>query len=131
MRKFVREFKEFIATGNMLELAVAVILGGAVKSVIDAFTKDVVMQIVAGVGGAKNFDALHFTIGKTEVIYGTVITQIINLVIVGFVLFVMIKAYNAMKHRLNPPQPEAPVVPAGPSEIELLTEIRDALKARP
>ena len=127
MRKFVKEFKEFIATGNMLELAVAVILGGAVKTVLDAFTKDVVMQLVAAVGGTRNFDTLHFTIGKTPITYGTVISQIINLVIVGFVLFVMVKAYMAMKHRLNPPQPPAP---AGPTEIELLTEIRDALKSR-
>ena len=130
MKKFFSEFKEFIATGNMLELAVAVILGAAVKAVIDAFTKDVIMQIVAAVGSTKNFDTLHFTIGDTPVTYGTVITQFINLVIVGFVLFLMIKAYNAMKHRLNPPEPAAPAAPAGPSEIELLTEIRDALKSR-
>ena len=130
MKKFVKEFKEFIATGNMLELAVAVILGGAVKAVIDAFTKDFVMQIVAAVGGAKNFDALHFTIGKTSVVYGTTVTQFINLVIVGFVLFLMIRAYNTMKHRLNPPKPAEPAAPAGPSEVELLTEIRDALKSR-
>ena len=130
MRKFFKEFKEFIATGNMLELAVAVILGVAVKSAIDAFTKDFVMQLVAAIGGTKNFDALHFTIGSTPIIYGTTITQIINLVIVGFVLFLMIKAYNTMKQRLNPPQPDAPAAPAGPTEIELLTEIRDALKSR-
>ena len=50
--------------------------------------------------------------------------------IVGFVLFLMIKAYNTMKHRLNPPKPAEPAAPAGPSEVELLTEIRDALKSR-
>ncbi len=130
MKKFIKEFREFIATGNMLELAVAVILGGAVKTVIDAFTKDVVMQLVAAVGGAKNFDKLHFTIGNTPITFGTVITQMINLVIVGLVLFAMIKAYNAMKSRLNPPQSEEAAAPAGPTEIELLTEIRDALKTR-
>ena len=94
MKKFIQEFREFIATGNMLELAVAVILGGAVKAVIDAFTKDVVMQLVAAVGSTKDFDKLHFTIGKTPITFGTVITQMINLVIVGLVLFAMIKAYK-------------------------------------
>ena len=63
-------------------------------------------------------------------VYGTTVTQFINLVIVGFVLFLMIKAYNTMKHRLNPPKPAEPAAPAGPSEVELLTEIRDALKSR-
>lgn len=130
MRKFINEFRDFIATGNMLELAVAVILGGAVKSVIDAFTKDVVMQLVAAVGGTKNFDKLHFTIGNTPITYGTVVSQMINLVIVGLVLFVMIKAYNAMKKRIKRPESETLAQPAGPTEIELLTEIRDALKTR-
>jgi large conductance mechanosensitive channel len=130
MKKFIKEFKEFIATGNMLELAVAVILGVAVKAAIDAFTKDFVMQIVASVGNTASFDALHFTIRKTPIVYGTTITQLINLVVVGLVLFLMIKAYNRMKHRLNPPKPAEPAAPAGPTEIELLTEIRDALKSR-
>lgn len=130
MKKFIQEFKEFIATGNMLELAVAVILGVALKSAIGAFTKDFVMQLVASVGNTKSFDALHFTIGKTPIIYGSTITQLINLVVVGFVLFLMIKAYNTMKHRMSPPKPAEPAAPAGPSEIELLIEIRDALKSR-
>lgn len=131
MKKFFKEFREFIATGNMLELAVAVILGGAVKQVIDFFTKDVVMQIVAAFGSAENFDSLHFSIGDTKVIYGTTVTALINLVIVGFVLFLMIKAYNTMKHRLNPPEPAAEGdTTAIVTELSLLKEIRDALKER-
>ena len=126
MKGFFKEFKQFIATGNMLELAIAVILGTAVKAVIDSFTKDIVMQFVAAVGGKRDFSKLVFTLNKAQIGYGSVITQLLNLVIVGFVLFVIIKAYNRMKST-----PDAgPEAPAGPTESELLAEIRDALKSR-
>ncbi len=122
MKSFLKEFKDFIATGNMVELAVAVILAGAVGSVISAFTKGVVMQIIAAIVGKPDFDALNFTISGTPIFYGTVITAFINLVMIGLVLFMLIKAYNRMRR-------DTPGA-GGPTEIDLLTEIRDALKAR-
>jgi large conductance mechanosensitive channel len=124
MKNFLKEFKSFIATGNMIELAVAVILGGVVAKVIDAFTNGVVMQIVAAIVGKPDFNALNFKLNGTPILYGTVITALINLVIVGLVLFMMIKGYNKMK------KSAAEAAPAGPSEVDLLTEIRDSLKAR-
>lgn len=123
MKKFVKEFRDFIATGNMIELAVAVILGAAVKAVIDSFTNGVMMQIVAAIFGKPNFDALSFDISDTPIYYGQVITTLISLVMVGLVLFFIIKAYNRMRK-------PAEAAPAGPTEVELLTEIRDALRAR-
>jgi large conductance mechanosensitive channel len=134
----VQEFKEFIAGGNMLELAVAVIMGAAIGKVITAFTDNVMMQIVAAIVGKPNFDSVGFTIGDkagvnaagvpttgTFIGIGSVITALISLIMVGLVLFAMIKAYNKMKAKQAA---EAP--PAGPSAEDLLTEIRDALKAR-
>ncbi len=135
----VQEFKEFIAGGNMLELAVAVILGSAIGKVITAFTDNVLMQIVAAIVGKPNFDSVGFTIGNkavtddagtvighgTFVGVGTVITALISLIMVGLVLFGIIKAYNNMKAKQAAAEP-AP----GPSEVDLLTEIRDSLKAR-
>lgn len=123
MKNFAKEFREFIATGNMIELAVAVILGGAVKVVIDSFTNGVMMQIVAAIFGKPNFDQLSFDLSDTPIYYGQVITTIISLIMVGLVLFLIIKAYNKMKKAEE-------AAPAGPSELDLLTEIRDALKAR-
>lgn len=134
----VQEFKEFIAGGNMLELAVAVILGAAIGKVITAFTDNVLMQIVSAIVGKPNFDDVGFTIGDkvsvnpitklettgTFIGIGSVITAIISLIMVGLVLFAIIKAYNKMKAK------QAADAPAGPSEVDLLTEIRDALKAR-
>jgi large conductance mechanosensitive channel len=139
MKNFLKEFKDFIATGNMIELAVAVILGTAVGAVIKAFTDGIIMQMVAAVFGKPNFDDVTITlrhdVGKdpldpTKAIdavlkIGTFINTVISLVMTGLVLFLLIKAYNRMKRRNAVETPDR-----GPSEIELLTEIRDALRQR-
>ena len=119
------EFRDFIAGGNMIELAVAVILGLAIGKVIDAFTNGVMMQIVAAIFGKPNFDQLTVGLSGTPLYIGKVLTELISLVMTGLVLFAIVKAYNAMKDRTAASEP-AP----GPNEVDLLTEIRDALKAR-
>jgi large conductance mechanosensitive channel len=119
----IKEFKDFIAGGNMLELAVAVILGAAIGAVIDAFTTNVMMQIIAAIVGEPSFDQLSFDLNDTPIGYGSVITAFIRLVMVGLVLFFMVKAYNKIKK-------PAEAGPAGPTEVELLTEIRDSLRTR-
>jgi large conductance mechanosensitive channel len=123
MQKLLKEFKEFIAGGNMIEFAVAVILAGAVGAVINAFTTGVMMQIVAAIFGQPNFDQLSFDLNDTPIYYGSVITAFMVLVLTGLVLFAIIKAYKKVKA-------EAPAEEAGPSEVDLLVEIRDALRAR-
>lgn len=123
MKNLVKEFKEFIAGGNMIEFAVAVILAASVGAVINAFTTNVMMQIVAAIFGQPSFDELKFTIGDTPIFYGTVITAFIALVLTGLVLFAIIKAYKKVKA-------EAPAEEAGPTEAELLAEIRDLLRSR-
>ncbi len=137
MRSFLREFKEFIATGNMIELAVAVILGAAVGRVITAFTDGVMMNLIAAIVGKPDFDSVRIKIsdkdsfdatGKkvadgTYLQIGTVINALVSLILIGLVLFVVIKAFNKFR---KPPEP----VPAEITEIELLTQIRDALQSR-
>ena len=123
MKNLVKEFKEFIAGGNMIEFAVAVILAAAVGAVINAFTKGVMMQIVAAIFGQPSFDELTINLGDTPIFYGTVITAFITLVLTGLVLFAIIKAYKQIKA-------EAPAEEAGPTETELLAEIRDLLRSR-
>lgn len=135
MKSFFKEFKQFISTGNMLELSVAVILGAAVKTVIDAFVNGIMMQLIAAIVGKTDFSAVVLTLGDTQILIGTFITAIINLVLIGLVLFIIVKAYNRLK-RLGEAQAaaeafeEAAANPPGPTEIDLLVEIRDALKAR-
>jgi len=140
MKKFAKEFKDFIATGNMIELAVAVILGGAVGAVIKSFTDGIMMQVVAAIFGKPDFKDVTITLRKNvgEAVgadgsvtkvdsvlqIGLFINSLISLALTGLVLFMMVRAYNKMK------QAKVEDAPAGPTEVELLTEIRDALKAR-
>ena len=144
MKNFAKEFKDFIATGNMIELAVAVILGGAVGTVIKAFTDGIMMQLVAAIFGKPDFSDVTITVRKNvETVVdpatgtetqkdavlqiGTFINTLISLLLTGLVLFMIVRAYNKMKARR---EAEVEAEPAGPTEVELLTEIRDALKAR-
>ncbi|HQV57949.1 MAG TPA: MscL family protein [Ilumatobacteraceae bacterium] len=135
MKNFLKEFRDFISTGSMIELAVAVILAGAVGAVIKAFTEGVMMNLVAAIFGKPNFDQVarlklndkvttldDGTVqAGTYLEFGRVLTALITLLMTGFVLFLIIKAYNRMKK--NQPDP-------GPTDTELLTEIRDELRAR-
>ena len=133
----LKEFKNFIMTGNVIDLAVAVILAGAVGMVVNGFVSDIMMPIVGHFAGGMNFEDLKIVLSpavvdaegtvttpENAILYGKWINAIINLITVGFVLFVIVKAYNKTKK----PKEEAPAAPAGPSEIDLLKEIRDALK---
>jgi large conductance mechanosensitive channel len=130
-----KEFKKFIMTGNVIDLAVAVILAGAMGMVINGFVIDIMMPVIGNfTGGADFADLKHVlspaTIGadgeiikpENAVMYGKWVNSIINLIIVGLVLFMIVKAYNKTK---TPPEPKAP---AGPSELDILKEIRDSLK---
>ncbi len=132
-----KEFKNFIMTGNVIDLAVAVILAGAVGLVVNGFVADIMMPIVGHFAGGMDFADLNVilsdaviaadgSITKPEnaIRYGAWINALINLVIVGFVLFMIVKAYNKTKK----PKVEAPAAPKGPSQEELLAEIRDLLK---
>ena len=132
MKTFFKEFKEFISAGNLIELAVAFILGLAIKAVVDAFIAGVANPIIGAIFGKPNLDeAFRITLRDRDgtendsvLAIGLVLTQLISLLIVGLVLFLIIKAYNKMRK-----SPDA--APAGPSDNELLTEIRDLLRARP
>lgn len=133
MKNLLKEFKDFIATGNMIEIAVAFILGAAVKQVIDSFIANVANPIVGAVFGKPNLDdMLRFTLRKgdkadptddTILAIGPVLTQVIALVLVGAVLFMVVKAYNKMRK-------PAPIAPSVATEVDVLVEIRDLLKAR-
>lgn len=132
-----KEFKDFIMTGNVIDLAVAVILAGAVGLVVNGFVNDIMMPIVGHFSGGMAFADLRIILSDAVVLadgtvsrpenairYGAWINTLVNLIIVGFVLFMIVKAYN----RVRKPKVEAPAAPKGPSQEELLAEIRDLLK---
>lgn len=133
-----KEFKKFIMTGNVIDLAVAVILAGAIGAVVKGFVSNIMMPIVGHFTGGMSFADLKIvlaeavvdaegvvTVPENAIMYGTWIDSIINLIIVGFVLFMIVKAYNKTKKKKEE-EPAAP--PAPTKDQELLTEIRDLLK---
>lgn len=118
----LKEFKEFINRGNVIDLAVAVIIGAAFAGVIKAFTDDILGGILALIGGKPDFGQMYITVSDTRIIYGTFLTALVNFLIVAFVMFLVVKAFNHLKAEQEEDAP--------PSEVELLTEIRDLLKQR-
>lgn len=136
----LKEFKEFALKGNVMDLAVGVIIGGAFGKIVDSLVADIIMPLVAGIVGKVDFSNLYFVLSgnapagaslveakKTAVVlgYGNFLTIAINFVILAFAIFLMVKAMNAAKR-------EAPAAPAAPpeptNEEKLLAEIRDLLK---
>lgn len=123
-------------TGNVIDFAVAVIMASALGAVINGFVSNITMPVVGYFAGGINFEDLHYAMdgneyaslavakeaGAAVIAYGAWINTIINLLIVGLVMFMIVKAYNKTK------APPAPAAPAGPSDNALLTEIRDLLK---
>jgi large conductance mechanosensitive channel len=122
---FIGEFKEFISRGNVLDMAVGIIIGGAFTSIVTSLVNDIIMPIVGVIIGGVDFTGLTVTIGSSEITYGNFIQQIVNFLIIAFSVFVMVKAINSMRKK----QEDEPAAPPEPSEdILLLREIRDSLK---
>ncbi len=135
----LKEFRDFIMTGNVVDLAVAVILAGAVGLVVTGFTNDMIMPLVGHFTGGIDFADMKFVLDpaivgadgvvtkpENAIMWGKWINSIINLIIVGFVLFMIVKVYGKVRAK----KVEAPAPPAGPSEIDLLMEIRDELRKK-
>ena len=128
----IKEFKKFIMKGNVLELAIAVILAGAFGLVVKTFTSDVIMPVVGYFIGGVDFADLKIVlkaaagedVPEVAILWGKFVNTIINFLIVALVLFFIIKAYNKTQKEKE----EAPAPPAGPSQEDLLAEIRDLLK---
>jgi len=131
----LKEFKDFIMTGNVIDFAVAVIMAGALGAVITGFVDNIAMPFIGYFAGGMDFANLHIVMGDKQyesmaaakeagaavIAYGAWINTIISLIIIGFVMFLIVKAYNKTK---KPVVEEA----AGPSELDILMEIRDSLK---
>ena len=139
----LKEFKAFIMTGNVIDLAIAVILAAAINGVVKGFVNSIMMPIIGYFTGGSDFSDLKYVLAEAvaevkdgdtvitaaipenAIMYGEWINTIINLIIVGFVLFMIVKVYNKAKKKKE----EAPAAPAGPTDDQvLLTEIRDLLK---
>ena len=138
---FIKEFKEFAMKGNVMDMAVGVIIGGAFGKIVTSLVNDVIMPVVSLATGGIDFtnlfvnlsdDAKYKTLaeaqeaGASVLAYGAFIQNIIDFIIIAFCIFMMIKAMNKMKKKEEP----APEAPKGPTQEELLAEIRDLLKQK-
>lgn len=133
MKKFVKEFKEFAMRGNVMDMAIGIIIGGAFGQIVNSFVNDVIMPPLGLLIGGVDFSELAVTLRQatlahpTPVVisYGKFINTVINFIIIAFAIFSIIKLMNGMKRK----QEEAPAAPPAPTKEEtLLTEIRDLLK---
>lgn len=133
---FFKDFKSFLLKGDIVNLATAVIVGGAFGKIVTSFTNDVLMPPIGALLGGVDFTDLKLAIQDAvvengEVVkeavainYGNFIQTVIDFVIIGFCIFIVLKAYEKTQKK----EEEAPAAPAGPTQEELLTEIRDLLK---
>ena len=127
MHAFLSEFKTFIARGNVLDMAVGVIIGGAFKAIADSLTNDILMPLLGILVGRVSFADLTLTLGEAQIAYGNFIEAVLNFLIMAFAVFCIIKAVNRF-HRKKAEAPKAP--PAPSNEEKLLMEIRDLLKEK-
>jgi large conductance mechanosensitive channel len=123
-----KEFRDFINRGNVVDLAVAVAMGAAFTAIVNSLTADILMPLVGVLLGGIDFAALAFSIGDATITYGNFIQAIINFIIVAFVLFLVVKGYNAMQEQFIHDVKEEKAATPPPADVQLLTEIRDLLK---
>ncbi|MGQ2909462.1 MAG: large conductance mechanosensitive channel protein MscL [Aliihoeflea sp.] len=141
----LKEFQEFIAKGNVMDLAVGVIIGGAFGLIVSSLVADIIMPVVGAIFGGFDFSD-YFLPLSSEVTastlaaareqgavfaYGSFLTVLINFLILAWIIFIIVKAVNNLRRRLERQEEVSGVPPAPPAEVALLTEIRDLLARRP
>ena len=126
MKQLLKEFKEFISKGNVLDLAVGVVIGGAFSSIVTSLVNDIIMPLVGIIIGGINFKGLVLKVADAEILYGSFIQNVINFLIIAACIFTFIKIIN----KFNRKKEEEPkdVKPVKSADIILLEEIRDLLK---
>ena len=128
MNRLLRDFRAFVMRGNVLDLAVAVVIGVAFNAVVTSLVNDVIMQVIAAVVGKPNFDSLTFTIGEGVIYYGRFLTAVVNFLIIAATLFVVVRSFEELQKRRKS---RGEITEEDQSdEVVLLSEIRDLLRAR-
>ena len=135
---FIGEFKEFISRGNVVDMAVGIIVGSAFTAIVTSLVNDIITPIIGYLIGGLNFSDFKFEfpaivegLTPATITYGNFIQTVINFLITTFAVFCMVKVLNSLRRKKEEPAPEEPAAPAEPeipADIQLLTEIRDYLK---
>ena len=142
--KMLNEFRDFIARGNVMDLAVGIIIGAAFTAIVNSLVSDLVNPLIGLIMGGMDFSNLFVNLGDGEYAtlaaareagapvfaYGAFLTAVINFLIIAFVVFMLVKLVNRIRDAAIAKEQEAPAVPPGPTPEQLLGEIRDLLKGR-
>lgn len=125
----IKEFKEFIARGNVMDMAVGVIIGGAFGKIVTALVESILMPLIGVISGGHSVEEMAWTVGNASIGYGAFLQAVIDFLIVAWVLFLVLKGFNKAKSLVVKEEAPAEEEPAlVPEDIALLTEIRDLLK---
>lgn len=143
----IREFRDFIAKGNVMDLAVGIIIGAAFTAIVQSLVKDLINPIIGLIIGGIDFTSMYVVLsgnvpagvglqaardaGAAVFAYGAFLTACINFLIIAFVVFMLVKAVNRIRSTAERPNDVEPTVKTGPSELDVLIDIRDQLKSRP
>jgi large conductance mechanosensitive channel len=139
----INEFKDFIAKGNVMDMAVGIIIGAAFTAIVTSLVGDIINPIIALFTGGIDFSGWFYAMGDGDFVsieaateagvpvfaVGKFVMAVINFLIVAFVVFMLVKMVNRVKAAAEKPDDVAPEVPTGPSQVDLLIEIRDSLNA--
>ena len=128
VNQLLKDFRAFIMRGNVLDLAVAVVIGIAFNAVVNSLVNDVIMQIIAAIVGKPNFNDLTFNIGDGIIYYGRFLTALVNFLIIAATLFVIVRTFEELQKRRRARGEVAPEEAS--DEVVLLAEIRDLLRER-
>jgi len=126
----IKEFRDFIARGNVMDLAVGIIIGAAFTAIVTSVVDDLVNPLIGLIIGGVDFGAMSFGLGDAQFMIGNFINAVIKFLIIAWVVFLIVKGLNKMKEATMKVEVVEPEEPKGPTQEELLMEIRDALKAR-
>jgi large conductance mechanosensitive channel len=126
----LREFREFVNRGNVLDLAVAVVMGAAFGGIVSSFVDDMIMPLLGILTGGVDLTSLTFGIGDAQIAYGNFLQSIITFLIIAWAIFLLVRGVNEMQRRFRRQPDETPAPAETPEEIKLLAEIRDLLQVQ-
>ena len=130
MKKFLGEFKEFISKGNVMDLAIAVVIGNAFNAIVSSLVDDIIMPFVGLLIGGINFSDIKVTLGDANIMFGKFIQNVVDFLIVAFTIFIVVKAFNKLQEKTKKKQEKEEKKEEAKKidDIVLLEEIRDLLK---
>ena len=130
MKKFLSEFKEFISRGDVISMAIGIIIGGAFTAIVNSLVGDIITPLLGAVIGGLDFTGIAITVGDSQIMVGNFIQAIIVFLLTSLVIFSLMKVFNTFMKKKEEEEPAPEPEPEIPADIALLTEIRDLLKSQ-